>query len=71
VWDLSDAVAVMSTAQLGTELTPADAGAITAFLRTLTGEQPEVDYPVLPPHTESTPQPFVEPLPIQEGAVGH
>ena len=71
VWDLSDAVAVMSSAQLGTELTPDEAAAITAFLGSLTGEQPDISYPVLPPHTESTPQPYVEPVPIQEGAAGH
>jgi cytochrome c peroxidase len=59
VWDLEEAVAVMSAAQLGTELTPEQAAAITAFLRTLTGEQPVIEYPILPPHTERTPLPDI------------
>ncbi len=59
VWALPRAVEVMSTAQLGTELTDDDVAAITAFLATLTGRQPEVEYPVLPPHTAATPRPDV------------
>jgi cytochrome c peroxidase len=31
--------------------------AITAFLHGLTGEQPQVTHPVLPPRTEATPLP--------------
>jgi cytochrome c peroxidase len=30
---------------------------ITAFLRSLTGEQPKVTYPILPPSTVNTPKP--------------
>jgi cytochrome c peroxidase len=59
VWGLEEAVTVMSAAQLGTELTRDDAAAITAFLRTLTGRQPVVDYPILPPQTERTPLPDI------------
>ncbi len=61
VWDLGEAVGVMGSVQLGAELTAEDVGAIVAFLRSLNGEQPDVRYPVLPPHTEATPPPFVEP----------
>lgn len=57
VWDLKEAVEVMNTAQLGTELTEAEVEAITAFLRTLTGRQPVVDYPILPPGGGDTPPP--------------
>jgi cytochrome c peroxidase len=57
VWDLRQAVAVMGSAQLGATLSTADTDAIVSFLRTLTGEQPKVQYPVLPPHTPSTPLP--------------
>jgi len=32
---------------------------VITFLRTLTGEQPRVEYPVLPPHTDVTPRPDV------------
>ncbi len=35
----------------------ADTGKITAFLRTLTGEQPSATLPILPPSTNDTAQP--------------
>lgn len=57
VWDLGQAVAVMGSAQLGATLNQAETDAIVAFLRTLTGTQPKVDYPILPPHTATTPLP--------------
>src|SRR5690554_6016411 len=57
VWDLEQAVAIMGTAQLGRELDDEEARAIAAFLRTLTGRQPAVQYPILPPSTASTPRP--------------
>lgn len=57
VWDLRQAVAIMGTAQLGTELSDKEVDDITAFLRALTGEMPRVEYPVLPPETETTPKP--------------
>ncbi len=57
VWDLKQAVAIMGTAQLGSELGDSEVDAITAFLLTLTGEQPIIEYPVLPPHTDRTPLP--------------
>ncbi|MEZ4417706.1 MAG: cytochrome-c peroxidase [Gemmatimonadota bacterium] len=54
---LEDAVRVMSSAQLGAELAEPEIFRITAFLRTLTGIQPEIRYPVLPPSTAETPPP--------------
>jgi cytochrome c peroxidase len=57
VWDLRQAVAIMGASQLGAKLTEPDVDAIVAFLGTLTGEQPKVAYPVLPPHTKDTPLP--------------
>ncbi|PJJ97523.1 cytochrome C peroxidase [Lysobacteraceae bacterium NML91-0213] len=57
VWDLEQAVAIMGTAQLGRELDDDEASAIAAFLRTLTGRQPKVEYPILPPSTPQTPRP--------------
>ena len=59
VWDLRQAVAVMGTAQLGAKLTEAEVDSIVAFLGTLTGRQPQVQVPILPPHTASTPLPDV------------
>jgi cytochrome c peroxidase len=57
VWDLTDAVALMSSAQLGATLTQEEIGIIVGFLSSLTGEQPRVEHPVLPPFTASTPRP--------------
>lgn len=57
VWDLEQAVAIMGTAQLGTELTDEEARLVTKFLETLTGEQPQVEYPILPVETAETPKP--------------
>jgi cytochrome c peroxidase len=68
VWDLEQAVAVMGSAQLGATLTPADTHSIAAFLKTLTGDQPKIEYPVLPAHTGETPLPDVKIVP---GAAKH
>ncbi len=57
VWNLKQAVAVMGTAQLGTEINDAEAGKITAFLHALTGEIPVIEYPIMPVETDSTPRP--------------
>lgn len=57
VWDLEQAVAIMGSSQLGQTLNDVETKHITAFLKTLTGEQPKVEYPILPPSTKNTPQP--------------
>jgi len=57
VWDLEMAVAIMGTSQLGQELDESEVKAITAWLHTLTGDQPRVEYPTLPPSTPATPRP--------------
>ncbi len=56
-WDLRQAVAVMGASQLGIQLSTAEVDAITAFLGSLTGEQPKVIYPILPPSVAGTPRP--------------
>ncbi|CAA2140802.1 cytochrome-c peroxidase [Hyphomicrobium sp. ghe19] len=56
-WDLRQAVAVMGNSQLGEKLTDSEITKITAFLRSLTGDQPKVTYPILPPSDASTPRP--------------
>ncbi len=58
VWSLEEAVATMGSSQLGHELEDAEVGDIVAFLRTLTGVQPKVEYPILPPSTADTPKPL-------------
>lgn len=60
VWRLQDAVKIMGSAQLGITLAEEEIDSITAFLETLTGEQPEVTHPVLPPSTDQTPKPVLD-----------
>ena len=63
VWNLKKAVMIMGDTQLGKgTISEADAEAITAFLKSLTGKQPEVVYPVLPPRTDGTPLPNIKPV---------
>jgi cytochrome c peroxidase len=57
VWDLRQAVAVMGDAQLGSTLTDAEIDALTAFMGSLTGTQPVVTLPILPPSVATTPRP--------------
>ncbi|MEC3860890.1 cytochrome-c peroxidase [Mesobacterium sp. TK19101] len=60
VWDLETAVAIMATSQLGADLNDQEIGQITAFLGSLTGTVPVVEYPVLPAETATTPRPTGE-----------
>lgn len=54
-WNLRQAVAVMGTSQLGATLKDDEVDKIVAFLYSLTGRQPVVTYPVLPPNGPDTP----------------
>ncbi len=56
-WDLHQAVAVMGSSQLGTQLTASEIDEIVAFLASLTGTQPKITYPMLPPSVAATPRP--------------
>ncbi|HHL39277.1 MAG TPA: cytochrome-c peroxidase [Deltaproteobacteria bacterium] len=60
VWSLEEAVKIMAQKQLGVELTAAETADIVAFLKSLTGAQPRVDFPRLPPSGEATPRPDVK-----------
>jgi len=60
VWKLEDAVKIMGSAQLGATLGEGDADRLTTFLRALTGTQPRVENPVLPPGSDATPRPELE-----------
>lgn len=57
VWTLKQAVGVMGSAQLGAKLSEQEEDDIVAFLNTLTGEMPNVAYPMLPARTDTTPLP--------------
>jgi cytochrome c peroxidase len=57
VWTLEEAVRLMARDQLGEELSDAETADIVAFLTTLTGDQPKIEYPILPPREKDTPRP--------------
>lgn len=57
---LGQAVDTMGRLQLGRKFSEAEIADVVAFLKTLTGEQPRVVLPILPPSSDATkrPQPF-------------
>ncbi|MGE3842521.1 MAG: cytochrome-c peroxidase [Vicinamibacterales bacterium] len=57
IWDLDEAVAMMVRSQLDSKLSDQQIREIGAFLRSLTGDQPRVALPILPPSTATTPKP--------------
>ena len=57
VWDLKQAVGIMAESQLGVKLTDAETADIEQFLFSLTGKQPQVVLPILPPSVAATPRP--------------
>ncbi len=54
---LPEAVDTMGRMQLGKKFTPQENAEIVAFLKTLTGDQPSFQLPILPPSTDNTPRP--------------
>ncbi|WP_158047391.1 cytochrome-c peroxidase [Skermanella pratensis] len=54
---LTQAVDTMGRIQLGRKFTEAENAKIVAFLKTLTGDQPDFKLPILPPSTDKTPRP--------------
>lgn len=54
---LSEAVDTMGRIQLGRKYSPEENAKIVAFLKTLTGEQPQMTLPILPPSSDKTPRP--------------
>ncbi|WOO31087.1 cytochrome-c peroxidase [Diaphorobacter limosus] len=57
---LAEAVDTMGRIQLGKKFTDKENADIVAFLKTLTGDQPKIAMPILPPSSDKTkrPQPF-------------
>ncbi|WP_461535459.1 cytochrome-c peroxidase [Spongorhabdus nitratireducens] len=60
VWDLGEAVDIMAELQLGRTLNKTENTQIVAFLKTLTGDQPDFKLPILPPSQPDTPRPDVK-----------
>lgn len=54
---LPEAVDIMGRIQLGKKFTSEENTKIVAFLKSLTGEQPSIVLPILPPSSSQTPQP--------------
>ncbi|MDO6514058.1 cytochrome-c peroxidase [Neptuniibacter pectenicola] len=54
---MTEAVDIMGRLQLGRKFSDDENAQIVAFLRTLTGDQPTFQLPILPPSTETTPKP--------------
>jgi cytochrome c peroxidase len=54
---LPEAVDTMARIQLGKTFTAAENAQVVAFLKTLTGDQPNFKLPILPPSSDKTPRP--------------
>ncbi|MFA7578899.1 cytochrome-c peroxidase [Castellaniella sp.] len=54
---LAEAVDIMGRLQLGRHYSDEENAQIVAFLKSLTGKQPEIVLPILPPSSDATPRP--------------
>ncbi|CAM5305352.1 cytochrome-c peroxidase [Thauera mechernichensis] len=54
---LEEAVDIMGRLQLGRTYNDDEIGKIVAFLKTMTGDQPQLTMPILPPSSNATPRP--------------
>lgn len=54
---LEEAVEIMGKIQLNREFSKDEIASIVAFLKTLTGKQPDIKLPILPPSNNNTPRP--------------
>lgn len=57
VWTLEEAVDIMGRLQLGRQYSKEEIADVVAFLKTLTGKQPDFKLPVMAPSTNDTPRP--------------
>lgn len=64
---LPEAVDIMGRLQLGKKFTPEENADIVAFLKTLTGDQPNFSIPHLPPSGDKTPRPNPFEKPANKG----
>ncbi len=54
---LEEAVDTMGRLQLGRKFSKDENAKVVAFLKTLTGKQPDLKLPILPPSNKETPRP--------------
>jgi len=59
IWSLKTAVKQMDKIQLSNNITDKEVEQIVVFLKSLTGEKPAINYPILPVSTEKTPKPMM------------
>ena len=52
---LEEATQIMGDVQLGYRYSPEETAKLVAFMKTLTGDQPQIVYPILPPSSATTP----------------
>ena len=57
VWSLNDAVKEMGSIQLGIKISDKESAQIVTFLKSLTGDKPNITYPILPVISDKTPKP--------------
>ena len=57
VWTLEEAVEIMGKLQLDRDFNKKEIASIVAFLKTLTGEQPDIQLPIMPASINKTPHP--------------
>ncbi len=57
VWTLEEAANTMADIQLGQKLNKKEQAQMVEFLKSLTGEQPQITLPILPPSNAKTPRP--------------
>ncbi len=57
VWTLEEAANTMADIQLGQKLNAKEQAQMVEFLKSLTGEQPQITLPILPPSNAKTPRP--------------
>ncbi|WP_394129069.1 cytochrome-c peroxidase [Shewanella maritima] len=57
VWTMEEAVNTMSDIQLGRLFNEQETAQVVEFMKTLTGEQPQIVLPILPPSNANTPRP--------------
>lgn len=55
-WTLEEAVNTMADIQLGQQLSETEVKEMVAFLKSLTGDQPQIVLPILPPSNANTPR---------------
>ncbi|MCK5110060.1 MAG: cytochrome-c peroxidase [Arcobacteraceae bacterium] len=60
IWDLKEAVKEMGKIQLVLGISNEDAKKVVTFLKSLTGEKPNIIYPQLPVSSKTTPRPLAD-----------